>query len=665
MTATVSEKSPEDQSKRICCKNPFLNIKFFVFCHGFLQLSQLLLSGYLKSSISTIEKRFGLSSQTSGLLASFNEVGNTLLIVFVSYFGSRVNRPRFIGCGAILVSIAGILMSVPHFITGRYEYDQSIASVFSNSTDLCQPDISISTRNLNDTDCTLRAVKESREVLLILFIGQTLLGVGGVPIQPFGISYIDDFASERNSPLYLGILFAVTIIGPGVAFMLGSAILRFYVDIDKIPPEEIQLTHKDPRWVGAWWLGFLVAATLTAFSAIPYFFFPKEMPKEVVKGSESEVKKSKDLLNELKSKSEIMRSLSLTSFIKIFPKVLLRNLRHPVYLLVVLAQVNLSAMVAGLATFMGKFLERQFSLTASFANMIIGSVNIPGAMVGIVVGGAIMKKFQMTLKQCGGMCVLGMLLCVIFALPLLFLGCPTQKVAGLNYRRSSDAGQHTFECNNKCNCLEKAYNPICGVDGIEYISPCFAGCEVVISDVGENKVLNYTHCRCISANGANGSASPGTCGTNCSHLLLPFVVLCCLAGILASTSHTPSFMLILRSVQPQDKSFAIGIQFLLLRVLAWMPGPVLYGSAIDTTCILWEKKCKKNAACRYYNNDLFRQRFLGLQFFFEVGAFLCFLAVFIILRRQERETRNATEPNTIPEKEKLAEKSSKNIDSKV
>ncbi|XP_025042726.1 solute carrier organic anion transporter family member 2B1 isoform X2 [Pelodiscus sinensis] len=537
--------------------------------------------------------------------------------------------------------------------------------VFSNSTDLCQPDISISTRNLNDTDCTLRAVKESREVLLILFIGQTLLGVGGVPIQPFGISYIDDFASERNSPLYLGILFAVTIIGPGVAFMLGSAILRFYVDIDKIPPEEIQLTHKDPRWVGAWWLGFLVAATLTAFSAIPYFFFPKEMPKEVVKGSESEVKKSKDLLNELKSKSEIMRSLSLTSFIKIFPKVLLRNLRHPVYLLVVLAQVNLSAMVAGLATFMGKFLERQFSLTASFANMIIGSVNIPGAMVGIVVGGAIMKKFQMTLKQCGGMCVLGMLLCVIFALPLLFLGCPTQKVAGLNYRRSSDAGQHTFECNNKCNCLEKAYNPICGVDGIEYISPCFAGCEVVISDVGENKVLNYTHCRCISANGANGSASPGTCGTNCSHLLLPFVVLCCLAGILASTSHTPSFMLILRSVQPQDKSFAIGIQFLLLRVLAWMPGPVLYGSAIDTTCILWEKKCKKNAACRYYNNDLFRQRFLGLQFFFEVGAFLCFLAVFIILRRQERETRNATEPNTIPEKEKLAEKSSKNIDSKV
>ncbi|NXY63429.1 SO2B1 protein, partial [Callaeas wilsoni] len=496
--------------------------QFFVFCHGLLQLSQLLVSGYLKSSISTIERRYGLSSQTSGLLASFNEVGNTLLIVFVSYFGSRVHRPRLIGCGAILVSLAGFLMSLPHFITGPYEYDQSVASTFSNTTDLCQPGAPAPWANLSDASCTPHASRENHEVLLVMFIAQALLGIGGVPIQPFGISYIDDFASERNSPLYLGILFSVTVIGPGVAFMLGSAMLRFYVDIDKVGAAEVQLTNKDPRWVGAWWLGFLVAASLVALSALPYFFFPREMPKE---------------------------HLSIHNWCPLvlpgFPVVLLRNLRHPVYLLVVLAQVNICAMVAGLATFMGKFLERQFSLTASLANMIIGAVNIPGAMVGIVVGGAILKRFQMSLRQCSALCVLGMLLCLLTAFPLLFLGCPTQKVAGVTYWDSSVFGHHDMECNAQCHCPEKGFNPVCGSNGVEYTSPCSAGCRNVNIHT-DNSVLNYTGCTCFAGPGPTGFARPGTCGTGCSHLFVPFVVLSCLAGILASTSHTPSFMLILR-----------------------------------------------------------------------------------------------------------------------
>ncbi|OWK18136.1 SLCO2B1, partial [Cervus elaphus hippelaphus] len=240
-----------------------LRPSFFVLCHSLLQLAQLMMSGYLKSSISTVEKRFGLSSQTSGLLAAFNEVGNTALIVFVSYFGSRVHRPRLIGCGAILVTLAGVLMTVPHFISEPYRYDHtSPASASSNSS------------------CSSYTEVRHLAVVGIMFTAQTLLGVGGVPIQPFGISYIDDFAHNSNSPLYLGILFAVTMMGPGMSYGLGSLMLRLYVDIDRMPEGGINLTSKDPRWVGAWWLGFLISAGAVALAAIPYFFFPKEMPKE-------------------------------------------------------------------------------------------------------------------------------------------------------------------------------------------------------------------------------------------------------------------------------------------------------------------------------------------------------------------------------------------------
>ncbi len=41
--------------------------------------------------------------------------------------------------------------------------------------------------------------------------------------------------SRNNQPLSfsIGILFAITVIGPAFGYMMSSALLRFYVDIDK------------------------------------------------------------------------------------------------------------------------------------------------------------------------------------------------------------------------------------------------------------------------------------------------------------------------------------------------------------------------------------------------------------------------------------------------
>ncbi|KAM5181920.1 solute carrier organic anion transporter family member 2B1-like isoform 1-T2 [Mantella aurantiaca] len=652
MTAARKNNGADHRTKDVAsCRNPLNSIKVFVFCHGLLQLSQLLLTGYLRSTISTIEKRFGLSSQTSGILSSFNEIGNTILIVFVSYFGSRVHRPRFIGFGAVVVCIAGFIMCLPHFIMGQYEYDKSHASVYSNTTDVCQPGIT----NLGDSNdqCVRKMGRENSDVLSILFIGQILLGIGGVPIQPFGISYIDDYASKRNSPLYIGILFAVTVMGPGVAFILGSAMLRYYVDIDKIPASDILLTPSDPRWIGAWWMGFIVAACVVAVASVPYFFFPREMKKEV--SGESAEDGKPGLTDVFTNKADPNDQISLTQFIKVFPRVFLRTLKNPIYFLVVMAQANLSAMVCGLATFMAKFLERQFTITASLANLMIGSVNIPGAMAGIVVGGVIMKRFQLSARQCGAMCVFGMACCVLMALPLLFLGCSTQQFASSHSDPQISTGlwHNVSECSSHCGCSGAAFNPICGSDGIEYISPCYAGCEVVNFDYKENKVMNYTRCRCITSEGSGGTATPGTCGTGCNHLFLPFMVLSFLAGALASTAQTPSFMLILRSVRPADKSLAIGIQFMLLRILAWLPGPVMFGSMIDSTCIQWGKRCGSKAACQYYNNNLLRQRYIGLQILFEIGALILFIAVYFVIRHKDNVQQEAEKD---PESHKLNEK---------
>ncbi len=49
--------------------------------------------------------------------------------------------------------------------------------------------------------------------------------------------------------------------------------------------DDIEMNPKDLRWVGAWWLGFLVASCLLFLAALPYLFFPRIMPKEVSRDS--------------------------------------------------------------------------------------------------------------------------------------------------------------------------------------------------------------------------------------------------------------------------------------------------------------------------------------------------------------------------------------------
>ena len=46
-------------------------------------------------------------------------------------------------------------------------------------------------------------------------------------------------------------------------------------------------------------------------------------------------------------------------------------------------------------------------------------------------------------------------------------------------------------CNANCSCSRRRYNPVCGVDGLQYFSPCHAGCTQT-SSVGGKTVSIVT-----------------------------------------------------------------------------------------------------------------------------------------------------------------------------
>nr|XP_057928377.1 solute carrier organic anion transporter family member 2A1 [Doryrhamphus excisus] len=598
----------------------FRSIKVFVLCHGLLQFSQLLYSSYFKSTISTIERRYGLSSYSSGTISSLHEVSNSVLIVFLSYFGNRLHRPRIIGIGGVLMAISSLILTLPHFLSQPYDYD----SVLLNGHDICdlQGNSSASESCGHDES---RRLADTKTLWLLMAAAQLLFGVGSVPIQPFGISYIDDFAAPGNSPLYIAILFAVSVFGPAIGFLLGSVMLRIYVDVDKSALGSDQVLRPgDPRWVGAWWMGLLITSTCLALTSIPYFFFPRRIPSgEHMLGSGSNV-------NGNCKKPHV----SLSDFLKMFPRMFFHLLLSPLFLTLVLAQCCFSSVIAGLSTFLKKFLEHQYSASTADSSLLVGAVNLPAVAVGMLIGGVIMKRTGMSLKNIPRFSVVLLTMSTLLFIPLFFMGCSTQRVSEVNHYQIGQYGSLSM-CYANCSCPASAFNPVCGSDSIEYISPCHAGCTNFIRNPNHTHLVQlYTNCSCISD--SQSHARPAPCPNNCPHFLLPVILVISVGALIACLTHNPMYMMLLRSVPSEEKSFAIGVQFLLLRLLAWLPAPALFGTAIDTSCMWWKRVCGKKFSCAYYDNDILRNRYLGLHVGYKVmGVVLLAILGWKVQRTQE------------------------------
>lgn len=110
---------------------------------------------------------------------------------------------------------------------------------------------------------------------------------------------------------------------------------------------------------------------------------------------------------------------------------------------------------------------------------------------------------------------------------------------------------------------------------------------------------------------------------------------------------SPSLILILiRSVQPNLKSLAMGFHSLVIRTLGGILAPIYFGAFIDRTCIKWSvTSCGTQGACRLYNSRLFGFFYLGLNTALKTPALLLYIVLIYFMKKKYKRNDNKTLEN--------------------
>ncbi|XP_026065969.1 solute carrier organic anion transporter family member 1C1-like isoform X1 [Carassius auratus] len=622
--------SVEKTAREPCCSK----LKMFLAAMCFVFFAKAFQGSYMKSSVTQIERRFDIPSSLIGFIDGSFEIGNLLVIAFVSYFGAKLHRPRLIGAGCLIMAMGSFITAAPHFFQGLYKYETTIShSTAANGTESILPCLTNGSLANDNEIPTVEIQAEceraaSSTLWIYVFLGNMLRGVGETPVMPLGLSYLDDFSREENTALYMALIQTLGILGPMFGFMLGSFCAKLYVDIGAVDLDTITINHKDTRWVGAWWLGFLFTGGVMLLAGIPFWFFPKSLPKQ----GETETDKKSNILegeqdrfipdnNKHSTAPNQPAPVSMAVLAKDFLPSLKKLFSNTIYLILVCtAFVQVSGFI-GMITFKPKFMEQIYGQSASRAIFLIGIMTLPAVALGIITGGFIMKKFKLKVLGATKLCIGTSLLSFSALLIQYFLQCDNSQVAGLTVSYEG-APQVSYQkntlistCNMGCSCSIKHWDPICASNGLTYASPCLAGCQ---TSTGYGKDMVFHNCTCIREAPlpfANMSAVLGQCPrkSDCDYMFKFYMVVTVIGAFFSACGATPGYIVLLRSINPELKSLALGIYILIVRTLGGVPPPIYFGALIDRTCLKWgTKQCGGKGACRIYDSGAFRNAFLGL-----------------------------------------------------
>ncbi|CAF1605241.1 unnamed protein product [Rotaria sp. Silwood1] len=429
-------------------------------------------------------------------------------------------------------------------------------------------------------------------------------------------------------------------LGPALGFLMGSALLSQWINIghNEIPNG---ITTDDPRWIGRWWAGFLVSACSLTILSFFLCTFPSKLPRDINQIAESvDVSQStnsvcalgqaatrRHTLPKLTNPTQCKSLCQISKIKDIFTSItdLLMNFT---YLLIVLINSVESILVVSFTTFMVKYIESVFNLSSSLSSTLTGSIVVPAAVFGTFTGGYLVRRFHMGILQCIKMILMACLISWFGLIALLFLKC-----------QSTTIYQGDTQCSNSCHCASHIYEPICYQEQITYLSPCHAGCTFING-------TDYSNCTCLPK-GQN--VRSGSCQNKCFTETFLFLLILFVVTFFQTLMATPQLIIILRSVQHELQSFGLGLENCIMKILAQIPAPILFGIIIDNQCLFWSQAtCDRRGSCFIYNGDRLPLTLFGTAIIIKGISFFLLIILLIVTIRRHKTPNNPSSSHPFP-----------------
>ncbi|XP_020806566.1 solute carrier organic anion transporter family member 2A1 [Drosophila serrata] len=575
----------------------FATAHMFVIIYGIASCFLAMAFTYFTGTITTMEKRFNIPSKISGLITVGNDISTVFSSALLSYYASKGHRPRWVALGLLIITLFCVLMLTPHFFYGPGEEALRLTEEYGSM------EFVNTTLNSTHKDDSLCHEKDSKCIentadykpIILFFIAQFIGGIGCSLFYAPGLSYMDDNLSNAKTPRMLSMSTFLRMLGPAMGFSMVSLCLRLYIDPFKKP----LITPEDPRWMGAWWLGWILLTFILLISAFFVGIFPKEMPKARAKRLKAEDKGEVDTPLAERSFKDMMDSLK-------------RLASNKVYVYNTFASILYFFGYMPYWIFTPKYIEIQYRQSASTSTMATGTWALGFSAAGVLISGYVISKYKPSARAMAAWNFVVDYLTVAGLICYVLVGCDeSDKANSLSIIPTGDT------CSASCDCEYVYYAPVCSPENVTYISACHAGCtEKGLDDLGRTI---YSGCKCLGSSlnqtlfsndtfmtSQSQIAMDGACPVDCTKQFLIFLAVMCFLKFVGATGRSSNLLLALRCVPSKDKTFALGFGSMVYSVLTFIPSPIVFGWMWDSYCLVWGKTCGSKGNCWIYDSRSLR-----------------------------------------------------------